>query len=83
MNVKVEDSEVLVEKHWAEVCVCNLTLESFSALSSVLTSNSSSLRELDLSDNKLQGFRSEAALCWTEESTLYTGDTEAKRQNGT
>ncbi|KAK3515901.1 hypothetical protein QTP86_020235, partial [Hemibagrus guttatus] len=35
-------------------CVCNLTEESCRALSSVLTSNSSSLRELDLSDNKLQ-----------------------------
>ncbi|KAK3542029.1 hypothetical protein QTP86_010853 [Hemibagrus guttatus] len=34
--------------------VCNLTEESGRALSSVLTSNSSSLRELDLSDNKLQ-----------------------------
>ncbi|KAK3508205.1 hypothetical protein QTP70_017467 [Hemibagrus guttatus] len=36
------------------LCVCNLTEESCRALSSVLTSNSSSLRELDLSDNKLQ-----------------------------
>ncbi|KAB5566015.1 hypothetical protein PHYPO_G00248190 [Pangasianodon hypophthalmus] len=35
--------------HW-----CNLTEESCRALSSVLSSNSSSLRELDLSNNKLQ-----------------------------
>ncbi|MCJ8736354.1 hypothetical protein PDJAM_G00258510 [Pangasius djambal] len=33
---------------------CNLTEESCRVLSSVLSSNSSSLRELDLSDNKLQ-----------------------------
>ncbi|KAK3524701.1 hypothetical protein QTP86_000981, partial [Hemibagrus guttatus] len=38
----------------ADLCDCNLTEESCRALSSVLTSNSSSLRELDLSDNKLQ-----------------------------
>ncbi|KAK3505824.1 hypothetical protein QTP70_019544 [Hemibagrus guttatus] len=38
----------------AELCWCNLTEESCRALSSVLTSNSSSLRELDLSGNKLQ-----------------------------
>ncbi|KAK3525520.1 hypothetical protein QTP86_033934 [Hemibagrus guttatus] len=38
----------------AELCLCNLTEESCRALSSVLTSNSSSLRELDLSNNKLQ-----------------------------
>ncbi|KAB5587290.1 hypothetical protein PHYPO_G00011490 [Pangasianodon hypophthalmus] len=35
----------------AELCDCNLTEESCRALSSVLSSNSSSLRELDLSDN--------------------------------
>ncbi|XP_047664007.1 NLR family CARD domain-containing protein 3-like, partial [Tachysurus fulvidraco] len=33
---------------------CNLTEESYRVLSSVLSSNSSRLRELDLSDNKLQ-----------------------------
>ncbi|KAK3552542.1 hypothetical protein QTP86_014714 [Hemibagrus guttatus] len=38
----------------AVLCGCNLTEESCRALSSVLTSNSSSLRELNLSDNKLQ-----------------------------
>ncbi|XP_058240241.1 NACHT, LRR and PYD domains-containing protein 3-like isoform X4 [Hemibagrus wyckioides] len=38
----------------ADLCVCNLTEESCRALSSVLSSNSSSLRELNLSDNKLQ-----------------------------
>ncbi|KAK3562927.1 hypothetical protein QTP86_011621 [Hemibagrus guttatus] len=38
----------------ADLRVCNLTEESCRALSSVLTSNSSSLRELDLSNNKLQ-----------------------------
>ncbi|XP_047675413.1 NACHT, LRR and PYD domains-containing protein 3-like [Tachysurus fulvidraco] len=36
------------------LCWCNLTEESCRVLSSVLSSNSSSLRELDLSDNKLQ-----------------------------
>ncbi|KAI5085912.1 NACHT, LRR and PYD domains-containing protein 12 isoform X3, partial [Silurus meridionalis] len=38
----------------AELCYCNLTEESCKILSSVLSSNSSSLRELDLSGNKLQ-----------------------------
>ncbi|XP_053496357.1 NACHT, LRR and PYD domains-containing protein 1-like [Ictalurus furcatus] len=38
----------------AELWECNLTEESCRVLSSVLSSNSSRLRELDLSDNKLQ-----------------------------
>ncbi|KAB5566014.1 hypothetical protein PHYPO_G00248180 [Pangasianodon hypophthalmus] len=38
----------------AELRVCKLTEESCRVLSSVLSSNSSSLRELNLSDNKLQ-----------------------------
>ncbi|XP_047675415.1 NLR family CARD domain-containing protein 3-like, partial [Tachysurus fulvidraco] len=38
----------------ADLWDCNLTEESCRVLSSVLSSNSSSLRELDLSDNKLQ-----------------------------
>ncbi|XP_053093117.1 NLR family CARD domain-containing protein 3-like isoform X4 [Pangasianodon hypophthalmus] len=38
----------------AELCKCNLTEESCRVLSSVLSSTSSSLRELDLSINKLQ-----------------------------
>ncbi|XP_058240244.1 NACHT, LRR and PYD domains-containing protein 12-like isoform X6 [Hemibagrus wyckioides] len=38
----------------ADLWRCNLTEESCRALSSVLSSNSSSLRELDLSGNKLQ-----------------------------
>ncbi|KAK3516282.1 hypothetical protein QTP70_008650 [Hemibagrus guttatus] len=39
---------------WDSLYKCNLTEESCRALSSVLTSNSSRLRELNLSDNKLQ-----------------------------
>ncbi|XP_060752950.1 NACHT, LRR and PYD domains-containing protein 12-like isoform X2 [Tachysurus vachellii] len=38
----------------ADLCRCDLTEESCRVLSSVLSSNSSSLRELYLSDNKLQ-----------------------------
>ncbi|XP_060713451.1 NACHT, LRR and PYD domains-containing protein 3-like [Tachysurus vachellii] len=38
----------------AVLCLCNLTEESCRVLSSVLSSNSSSLRELNLSNNKLQ-----------------------------
>ncbi|KAG7313888.1 hypothetical protein KOW79_022384 [Hemibagrus wyckioides] len=38
----------------AVLCVCNLTEESCRALSSVLSTNSSSLRELNLGYNKLQ-----------------------------
>ncbi|XP_060727244.1 NACHT, LRR and PYD domains-containing protein 12-like isoform X1 [Tachysurus vachellii] len=38
----------------ADLCGCDLTEESCRVLSSVLSSNSSSLRELDLSVNKLQ-----------------------------
>ncbi|XP_053541436.1 NACHT, LRR and PYD domains-containing protein 12 isoform X3 [Ictalurus punctatus] len=38
----------------AVLCECNLTEESCRALSSVLTSNSSRLRELNLSENNLQ-----------------------------
>ncbi|MCJ8736288.1 hypothetical protein PDJAM_G00257270, partial [Pangasius djambal] len=38
----------------AELCGCNLTEESCRVLSSVLSSNSSSLRELNLSFNELQ-----------------------------
>ncbi|KAK3508312.1 hypothetical protein QTP70_020020, partial [Hemibagrus guttatus] len=46
---------VLIFHHFfSRLCVCNLTEESCRALSSVLTSNSSSLRKLDLSKNKLQ-----------------------------
>ncbi|KAK3516458.1 hypothetical protein QTP70_014789 [Hemibagrus guttatus] len=40
-------------ERWS-LCKCNLTEESCRDLSSVLNSNSSSLKELDLSDNKLQ-----------------------------
>ncbi|XP_053092971.1 NLR family CARD domain-containing protein 3-like [Pangasianodon hypophthalmus] len=38
----------------AVLCKCNVTEESCRVLSSVLSSNSSSLKELDLSNNKLQ-----------------------------
>ncbi|MCJ8744078.1 hypothetical protein PDJAM_G00101960 [Pangasius djambal] len=38
----------------SELCLCNLTEESCRALSSVLSSNYSSLRELNLSNNNLQ-----------------------------
>ncbi|XP_053535219.1 NLR family CARD domain-containing protein 3-like isoform X2 [Ictalurus punctatus] len=38
----------------ADLCKCNLTEESCRVLSSVLSSNSSRLRELNLSDNNLQ-----------------------------
>ncbi|XP_053469878.1 uncharacterized protein LOC128601031 [Ictalurus furcatus] len=38
----------------AELCLCNLTEESCRVLSSVLSSNSSRLRELNLSNNNLQ-----------------------------
>ncbi|KAI3363972.1 hypothetical protein L3Q82_001570 [Scortum barcoo] len=51
---------------------CNLSERSCEALSSVLSSQSSSLRELDLSNNEPAGFRSEAAVCWTGESTLQS-----------
>ncbi|KAI5621585.1 NACHT, LRR and PYD domains-containing protein 12 isoform X3 [Silurus asotus] len=45
---------VVKESRKAELYECNLTEESCRILSSVLSSNSSSLRELDLSVNKLQ-----------------------------
>ncbi|XP_053098282.1 NACHT, LRR and PYD domains-containing protein 12-like [Pangasianodon hypophthalmus] len=45
---------VIKASRTAELCECNLTEESCRVLSSVLSSNSSSLRELDLSDNRLQ-----------------------------
>ncbi|KAK3516001.1 hypothetical protein QTP70_000715 [Hemibagrus guttatus] len=40
--------------HYDRLCECNVTEESCRALFSVLSSNSSSLRELDLSGNNLQ-----------------------------
>ena len=36
------------------LCKCNLTEESCAALAAALSSDTNSLRELDLSDNKLQ-----------------------------
>ncbi|KAK3507828.1 hypothetical protein QTP70_001195 [Hemibagrus guttatus] len=47
--------EEICMEEWAKLpATCNLTEESCIVLSSLLTSNSSSLRELDLSNNKLQ-----------------------------
>ncbi|KAK3508105.1 hypothetical protein QTP70_014276 [Hemibagrus guttatus] len=53
--VCVFEISVLIFHHFSSrLCLCNLTEESCRALYSVLTSKSSSLRELDLSNNKLQ-----------------------------
>ncbi|KAI5621037.1 NACHT, LRR and PYD domains-containing protein 3 isoform X1, partial [Silurus asotus] len=51
----LEILSVLIYHHFSpRLCGCNLTGESCRFLSSVLSSNSSSLRELNLSNNKLQ-----------------------------
>ncbi|CAL8357725.1 unnamed protein product [Gadus morhua 'NCC'] len=35
------------------------------------------INQEELADKLLSGFRSEAALCWTGESTMYTGNSQA------
>ncbi|MCI4387841.1 hypothetical protein PGIGA_G00078890, partial [Pangasianodon gigas] len=52
LSAGLENPHCILEILW--LCWCNLTEESCRVLSSVLSSNSSSLRELDLSNNKLQ-----------------------------
>ncbi|KAI3361375.1 hypothetical protein L3Q82_012936 [Scortum barcoo] len=57
---------------------CNLSKRSCEVLSSVISSQSSSLRELDLSNNRSAGFRTEASASWTELSYNHPGDSGVK-----
>ncbi|XP_053092558.1 NACHT, LRR and PYD domains-containing protein 3-like [Pangasianodon hypophthalmus] len=53
-TLEIEISVLIFHHFSSRLCGCNLTEESCRVLSSVLSSNSSSLRELKLSGNKLQ-----------------------------